>query len=630
MAYTYTTPWLLVVTELLILVSITESKVPAIIFFNYNKYEIRCGLAGFDAVGVACCSTGTFEMSYLCSEHNPLTCSDANKYVFWDAFHPTEKTNHIIFQTSSTNFVYQMAYICMYIKWFLLTQFLLTLVARTGAKVPAIIVFGDSSVDAGNNNQIPTIARSNFGPYGRDFSGRKATGRFSNGRIATDFVSEAFGLKPTIPAYLDPAYNISDFATGVTFASAGTGYDNATSNVLSVIPLWKELVYYEDYQKRLRAYLGETKANQVISDALYMISMGTNDFLENYYTFPAGRQSRFTVTQYEDFLIGIAGNFIKELYSLGARKISLGGLPPMGCLPLERATNIAGGNQCVERYNTVALEFNGKLKMLTTTLNKDLSGLKLVFSNPYYIFTYVIRKPATFGFDVTSVGCCATGMFEMGYACNQNNLMTCTDADKYSVIPLWKELVYYEDYQKRLRAYLGETKANQVISDALYMISMGTNDFLENYYTFPAGRQSRFTVTQYEDFLIGIAGNFIKELYSLGARKISLGGLPPMGCLPLERATNIAGGNQCVERYNTVALEFNGKLKMLTTTLNKDLSGLKLVFSNPYYIFTYVIRKPATFGFDVTSVGCCATGMFEMGYACNQNNLMTCTDADKY
>ena len=47
-----------------------------------------------------------------------------------------------------------MAY--MYIKWFLLTLFLLILVARTGAKVPAIIVFGDSFVDAGNNNQVPT------------------------------------------------------------------------------------------------------------------------------------------------------------------------------------------------------------------------------------------------------------------------------------------------------------------------------------------------------------------------------------------------------------------------------------------------------------------------------------------
>lgn len=108
----------------------------------------------------------------------------------------------------------------------------LLLVAGARARVPAIIVFGDSSVDAGNNNFIPTVARSNFKPYGRDFSGGRPTGRFSNGRIPTDFLSEAFHIKPSIPAYLDPAYSISDFATGVSFASAGSGYDNATSDVL--------------------------------------------------------------------------------------------------------------------------------------------------------------------------------------------------------------------------------------------------------------------------------------------------------------------------------------------------------------------------------------------------------------
>lgn len=120
-----------------------------------------------------------------------------------------------------------------YVLWLLALQSLLFLVpGNNGAKIPAIIVFGDSTVDAGNNNHIPTVARSNFEPYGRDFSGKKPTGRFSNGRIPTDFISEALGLKSTVPAYLDPAYNISDFATGVTFASAGTGYDNATSSVL--------------------------------------------------------------------------------------------------------------------------------------------------------------------------------------------------------------------------------------------------------------------------------------------------------------------------------------------------------------------------------------------------------------
>lgn len=53
--------------------------------------------------------------------------------------------------------------------------------------VPALFIFGDSTVDNGNNNELYTIARANYPPYGRDFDTRHATGRFSNGRLATDF-----------------------------------------------------------------------------------------------------------------------------------------------------------------------------------------------------------------------------------------------------------------------------------------------------------------------------------------------------------------------------------------------------------------------------------------------------------
>lgn len=316
--------------------------------------------------------------------------------------------------------------------WFFLSvQFLVAKIH--GAKIPAVIVFGDSSVDAGNNNYIPTIARSNFEPYGRDFNGGHPTGRFCNGKIATDFISESLGLKGAIPAYLDPTYSISDFATGVSFASAGTGYDNATSNVLSVIPLWKELEYYKDYQTKLRANLGDGKANDIISQALYIISVGTNDFLENYYAFPAGRSSQYTIREYQDFLLGIAGNFTKALYDLGARKISLGGLPPMGCMPLERNRNVLRGSstECVTSLNELAAEFNFKLSELVIKQNKDFHGMDMVFSDPYGTLLDIIRKPAFYGFEVTEVGCCATGMFEMGYACSRTNPFTCSDAEKY-------------------------------------------------------------------------------------------------------------------------------------------------------------------------------------------------------
>lgn len=124
----------------------------------------------------------------------------------------------------------------------LLLLLLFTIFTLTSAKIPAVIVFGDSSVDSGNNNVIKTLLKSNFRPYGRDFLTGQPTGRFSNGKVPPDFISEAFGLKPTVPAYLDPAFTIADFATGVCFASAGTGFDNSTSDVLVSF-------FYQQYDK---------------------------------------------------------------------------------------------------------------------------------------------------------------------------------------------------------------------------------------------------------------------------------------------------------------------------------------------------------------------------------------------
>ncbi|KAI3496899.1 hypothetical protein L1887_39277 [Cichorium endivia] len=298
------------------------------------------------------------------------------------------------------------------------------------AKVSSIIVFGDSTVDAGNNNHVATVLRSNFQPYGRDFYGSMPTGRFCNGRIATDFISEAFGIRSIVPAYLDPNYNMVDFAKGVSFASAGTGYDNLTAAILSVIPLWKELEYFKEYQTRMRVHFGGVKARKVLKEALYLISIGTNDFLENYFALPI-RSRVYSIEEYENFLEEIAKKFVKDLYHLGARKISLNGLPPMGCLPLERTENYFSGKNCVQIYNRVAKEFNVKLEKLVKKLNMELGGIQLVYTDVYNILSDIIKNPHSFGFEAGVRACCATGRYEMSYLCNRFSPFTCKVANKY-------------------------------------------------------------------------------------------------------------------------------------------------------------------------------------------------------
>lgn len=58
--------------------------------------------------------------------------------------------------------------------------------------VPALLIFGDSVVDVGNNNNLETIVKANFPPYGRDFIQHEPTGRFCNGKLASDFTGIFF------------------------------------------------------------------------------------------------------------------------------------------------------------------------------------------------------------------------------------------------------------------------------------------------------------------------------------------------------------------------------------------------------------------------------------------------------
>lgn len=54
--------------------------------------------------------------------------------------------------------------------------------------VPAVFAFGDSIVDQGNNNDLKTLVKCNFPPYGKEFKGGIPTGRFSNAKTPPDLI----------------------------------------------------------------------------------------------------------------------------------------------------------------------------------------------------------------------------------------------------------------------------------------------------------------------------------------------------------------------------------------------------------------------------------------------------------
>ncbi|XXG86239.1 hypothetical protein AAC387_Pa11g1171 [Persea americana] len=311
--------------------------------------------------------------------------------------------------------------------------------------VPALLVFGDSLVDPGNNNVLPTVARSNFPPYGRDFLGHKATGRFSNGKIATDVIVSELGIKEYLPAYLDPELKPQDLLTGVSFGSAGTGYDTLTATTFSVLSIWDQLELFKEYKEKLKAIAGEGRAAHIISESLYIVCAGSNDVVLTYFS-PTSpyRKMQYDFSSYASFLVQTASSFLEELYHLGARRIGVLGLPPLGCLPSQRT--MAGGQQreCVASFNEASKEYNYKLNKELKMLGAKLPGTKMVYIDFYTPAYEIFQDPTKYGFEQASTGCCGTGVFEYAILCNDLSPHTCTDASKY---------VFFDSYHPTQRVY---------------------------------------------------------------------------------------------------------------------------------------------------------------------------------
>lgn len=68
----------------------------------------------------------------------------------------------------------------------------LVVTAVAASPVPAIYVLGDSLADVGNNNHLVTLLKADFPHNGIDYPGKKATGRFSNGKNSVDFLGACY------------------------------------------------------------------------------------------------------------------------------------------------------------------------------------------------------------------------------------------------------------------------------------------------------------------------------------------------------------------------------------------------------------------------------------------------------
>ncbi|KAG4972224.1 hypothetical protein JHK85_038645 [Glycine max] len=244
------------------------------------------------------------------------------------------------------------------------------------------------------------------------------------------FSTENLGFTSYPPAYLNLKAKGNNLLNGANFASAASGYYDPTAKLYHAIPLSQQLEHYKECQNILVGTVGQPNASSIISGAIYLISAGNSDFIQNYYINPL---------------------LYKNLYALGARRIGVTSLPPMGCLPAAITLFGSDSNRCVVKLNNDSVNFNKKLNTTSQSLQKSLSGLKLVILDIYQPLYDLVTKPSENGFFEARKACCGTGLLETSVLCNQKSIGTCANASEY---------VFWDGFHP-------SDAANKVLSDDL-------------------------------------------------------------------------------------------------------------------------------------------------------------------
>lgn len=289
--------------------------------------------------------------------------------------------------------------------------------------VPAVYVFGDSTVDVGNNKYLPGNFTPPF-PYGIDFPGSGPNGRFSNGYNMADSISRLLGFNMSPPAYLsltpETSREILKGFGGVNYASGGSGILDITGN--ASLPLSKQVEYFAVTKSKMIEKSGgnSTAIDALLSKSLFLISDGGNDVFEllqnlGYIgSFYADLRSNYT-------------KHVQTLYGLGARRFGVIGVPPMGCLPGVRAKFPFGDPGCGLITNNLAWRSNVVLGEVMEKLASSLPGMRYSVGSSYNLVMSYMERPE---FKDVKNACCGDGKFNAQTLCMPNSTY-CVNRDDH-------------------------------------------------------------------------------------------------------------------------------------------------------------------------------------------------------
>lgn len=270
---------------------------------------------------------------------------------------------------------------------------------------PALYVFGDSTVDVGNNNMLKTLAKANYAPYGVDFPGG-VNGRPTNGQNMADFIASKLGISSP------PAYRLVDLKT---YTSAqGFNYASSSAGILPETG-FKGILTMDQQVGLFKTTVGEylpthlpnpASVSDHLSKSIFMFVVGSNDYG---LTFLGKHNGTAEESDFDAFATSLLDQYaiqLEAIYNLGARKFVVFDIEPTGCAPAQVQKFKPQNSKCVDDYNAMVSTYNAKLPNKLQELQSKLQGSTFVLAKHYNFMLNLVQKPACFGLKEVASPCC--------------------------------------------------------------------------------------------------------------------------------------------------------------------------------------------------------------------------------
>ncbi|CAN6838288.1 unnamed protein product [Brassica oleracea] len=262
-----------------------------------------------------------------------------------------------------------------------------------GFRPTKLVVFGDSYADTGNIKK--SLSSSWKFPYGITFPGKPA-GRFSDGRVSTDFLAKFVGIKSPIPYFWKDYAGKKRLQYGMNFAYGGTGVFKTQ------VPLPNMTTQIDFFQNILTA--GDIYSSSDFSSSVALVSVAGND----YSTFIAQNRPNSEFPAFIKQVVDQTEVNLRRIHALGVKKIAVPLLQPLGCLP--GITVASSFQRCNESQNALVKLHNSLLQQAVAKLNNETKQSTFIIIDLYNAFLTVFKNkganPGSTTFQSPLKPCC--------------------------------------------------------------------------------------------------------------------------------------------------------------------------------------------------------------------------------